>query len=70
MLVTSATTKGRQAKATTTGDPSDVTCYFCDKKGHYKSDCPERLAWEKSKGHEIAATAVEDNSNDDEFGFF
>ncbi|PPQ84349.1 hypothetical protein CVT26_007083 [Gymnopilus dilepis] len=22
----------------------DVICFFCNKKGHYKSDCPERLA--------------------------
>jgi gag-polypeptide of LTR copia-type/Domain of unknown function (DUF4219)/Zinc knuckle len=68
MMVTSATTKGRRlgAKATTTGNP-DVTCYFCDKKGHYKSECPERLAWEKSKGHEEVAAGVEDYSEDDAF---
>ena len=27
----------------------EVLCFFCDAKGHYKSDCPERKAWEKSK---------------------
>lgn len=28
---------------------ADVTCFFCDKKGHYKSECPEKKAWEKTK---------------------
>jgi hypothetical protein len=71
MAVTSVGAKGRRSgvKATTTGNP-DVTCYFCDKKGHYKSECPERLAWEKSKGHEMAAGVEEDDSEDDEFGVF
>ncbi|KAK6997139.1 hypothetical protein R3P38DRAFT_2432485, partial [Favolaschia claudopus] len=22
---------------------ADVTCHFCDQKGHYKSECPERI---------------------------
>src|SRR5258708_6740089 len=30
-------------------DAADITCFFCDKKGHFKSDCPEKLAWESSK---------------------
>ncbi|XP_048625675.1 uncharacterized protein LOC106444440 isoform X1 [Brassica napus] len=25
------------------GDPSKVTCYRCDKVGHYVTDCPDRL---------------------------
>lgn len=28
---------------------ADVTCFFCDKKGHFKSDCPDKLAWESAK---------------------
>ena len=43
---------------------SEVLCFFCDKKGHYKSDCPERKAWEKSKKTGTAAGAWE--SSDDE----
>ncbi|EIW62481.1 uncharacterized protein TRAVEDRAFT_93821, partial [Trametes versicolor FP-101664 SS1] len=26
-----------------------ITCFFCDKQGHYKSECPDRAAWEASK---------------------
>jgi hypothetical protein len=28
---------------------ADITCFFCDKKGHFKSNCPEKQAWEKLK---------------------
>ncbi|KAE9407200.1 hypothetical protein BT96DRAFT_809726 [Gymnopus androsaceus JB14] len=28
---------------------SDITCFFCTKKGHFRSNCPDRKAWEKSK---------------------
>jgi hypothetical protein len=42
---------------------STHTCYFCDKKGHFKSDCPERARWEESKKKETAA-AVEYDSDD------
>jgi hypothetical protein len=45
---------------------SKVTCFFCDKKGHYKSDCPERLAWEKAKGKNTETAAAVFSSNDDE----
>ncbi|KAF8881513.1 hypothetical protein CPB84DRAFT_1687193 [Gymnopilus junonius] len=38
----------------------DVICFFCNKKGHYKSECPEKKAWEKMKAkgesRETAAT--------------
>jgi hypothetical protein len=54
------------------GTPSDVVCIFCDKKGHYKSDCPDRLAWEssKKKGSKEYAAAVfnEDEQDFDEDG--
>ena len=43
---------------------SEVLCFFCNRKGHYKSDCPERKAWEKSKKTSTAAGAWE--SSDDE----
>jgi hypothetical protein len=44
---------------------SEIVCFFCDKKGHYKSDCPERLAWEKTKGKN-AETAAAVSTSDDE----
>ena len=45
---------------------SEVWCHFCDGKGHYKSDCPERTAWEKSKKPSkgtAAAAAWESSDN-------
>ena len=36
----------------------EVLCFFCDAKGHYKSDCPERKAWEKSKLKKTTGTAA------------
>jgi len=43
----------------------DIRCYFCDGNGHYKSDCPERKAWEKSKG--LATMAYSDSDSDAAF---
>jgi len=45
---------------------SSQTCYFCDKKGHFKSDCPDRLRWEQSKKNstETAAAAEYDSDSD------
>ncbi|KAJ7241676.1 hypothetical protein B0H12DRAFT_1236922 [Mycena haematopus] len=46
---------------------ADYTCYFCDKKGHLKADCPERLRWEECKkksSSETAAGAVDYDSDD------
>lgn len=46
---------------------SEIICFFCDKKGHYKSDCPEKLAWEKTKEKRAeTAAAVFSDSDDDE----
>ncbi|KAF9552652.1 hypothetical protein CPC08DRAFT_615802, partial [Agrocybe pediades] len=28
---------------------TEVTCYFCDKKGHFKSECSAKQAWENSR---------------------
>ena len=57
------------------GNQSEVVCFFCDKKGHYKSDCPERLAWESSrtkkgstKGNIVAA--FDEDSDEEELGGF
>ncbi|KAJ7908557.1 hypothetical protein B0H13DRAFT_2331327 [Mycena leptocephala] len=29
------------------GSRADVICHFCDKKGHYKSECREKMKWEE-----------------------
>jgi len=48
----------------------DITCHFCGKKGHFKSQCRERVKWEEHQKREgvntVAFTAtVEDNTEDD-----
>lgn len=48
-------------------DPADVTCFFCDKKGHFKSNCEEKKAWEERKnGKDTAAVVLEDDDDDDD----
>jgi len=32
---------------------SDVTCYFCDGKGHYKSEYPEKREWKRSRQRRV-----------------
>ncbi|KAJ7364480.1 hypothetical protein DFH08DRAFT_682252 [Mycena albidolilacea] len=44
---------------------SSQSCYFCDKKGHFKSDCPERLRWEQSKKKATETAATVDYDSDD-----
>lgn len=41
------------------------TCYFCDKKGHFKADCPERQRWEESRKKVIETAAAVDYDSDD-----
>ena len=67
MVVTGGGKNGRGAR-----NPvgADVTCFFCERKGHFKSDCPEKRAWEKSKKKgevDTAAAAVccDSDSEDD-----
>jgi hypothetical protein len=45
---------------------SEVLCFFCDTKGHYKSDYPERKAWEKLKSKKSSTAAGAWDSSDDE----
>lgn len=40
-----------------------ITCFFCDAKGHYKSDCPERKFWMEKKG--MAMMAIDDEELED-----
>lgn len=54
---------------------TDVTCFFCDKKGHFKSDCPDKLAWESGKRKKRSGTAalaigLDSDSDDSEAGGF
>ena len=45
---------------------TEIRCHFCNGKGHYKSDCPERKAWEKSKKLNKETTAAAWEYSDDE----
>nr|VWO94189.1 Uncharacterized protein [Ganoderma boninense] len=42
-------------------DRMKVMCFFCDKVGHYKLECPEKAAWESAKVQASANTAVAEN---------
>lgn len=69
----------KQSTSTTTADPRDValadtpvakgTCFFCDKPGHYKDECPEQaefLAYKKT-GNSHAQLAILDESTISKF---
>jgi len=72
-----ATTRSKFAERQTTHMISDVTCYFCNGKGHYKLECLEKREWERSrqrsgssKSGKETAGLVEEDSDDDYLGFF
>jgi hypothetical protein len=46
------------ARRNGTQDSSKITCFFCDKNGHFKSDCLERKAWEQSRETAAAADVI------------
>jgi hypothetical protein len=46
---------------------SSQSCYFCDKKGHFKSDCLEHLRWEELKRKNSTETAATVEYDSDEF---
>ncbi|PBK83323.1 hypothetical protein ARMGADRAFT_945224, partial [Armillaria gallica] len=45
-------------------DASEIICFFCDQKSHYKDACPEKKLWESHK-QEIAGM-VEGADSDEE----
>jgi len=57
------------AAVATRRDPTDMACFFCDKKGHFKSNCPEKIAWEstkrRKKSSETAAMVESDDEDSD-----
>ncbi|RDB24314.1 hypothetical protein Hypma_008360 [Hypsizygus marmoreus] len=46
-------------------DRKDVTCYRCQKKGHYRNECQEKLA-EDGKKDSAAGAVVDDSNSEDE----
>ena len=77
---TKGRTKKKQVKKATTAsvcpnkkkmkkprDLSKVKCFYCQKKGHYKTDCAEYKAYRLSRGNKellvLEANLVEDSSN-------
>jgi gag-polypeptide of LTR copia-type/Zinc knuckle len=65
-----AVQKNRSRPRATGGNASaDIICYFCDEKGHYKSECPARREWEKAKAKKIkgVAAAAWDSESDSDF---
>jgi hypothetical protein len=73
MVVTNSKGQNSPSKKGT----SDVTCFWCDKIGHYKSDCPERLAYMKGKEKKKTSDTVmavscgsdSDDSNSEDVAF-
>jgi hypothetical protein len=57
--------------ATGRNTSTDIICYFCDEKGHYKSECPARREWEKAKAKKIkgVAAAAWDSESDSDISF-
>lgn len=75
---TSASTRTRDVRAPAGSDDAamavscgSVVCFFCDEKGHYKSDCPEKKKYEeiskekgKKEGAEVAMGVFDESDNE------
>jgi gag-polypeptide of LTR copia-type/Domain of unknown function (DUF4219)/Zinc knuckle len=58
VLITMQKSRDRCPHATGRNASADIICYFCDEKGHYKSECPVRREWEKAKVKKIKGVAA------------
>lgn len=52
-------TSSSQPKALSPFDKSQVECYGCHKKGHYKSECQSKHLWSGSDSHAVRKVAAE-----------
>ena len=62
-----AVTSSKLKPTVKTSNSANVTCFVCDGKGHYKSECPEKIQWEKVKKN--FAGCVEECSDNKDFSF-
>ena len=58
--VTNVTTKRPKKQV----DVTKITCHFCDKRGHFKSDCAARKTWEAKENQKEASHVVFDSDSD------
>jgi hypothetical protein len=66
---TLAVTAGRHSRG-------EATCFFCERPGHFKAECPEKREWERIKAekekrtHGMAGAVYLDSDNDESLSGF